>query len=556
MKVALITTPPAVRSGIADYTRHLLPYLQQHCDVELYVEDGKGGESVLGLPTHELSTLPSRGCDQILYQLGNEAHHAFMARAIKQLGGIVMQHDWVLFDLACSAYPALTRGGVKGTLLAAREGGVAQARTYLSNLGRRRKLRVKPMQAPSNLPEAEGFLAGWYEAEEHGRWIADEAVLAVSGKGLSELRLVFNAPAGRNIQACVEGGAMVSMRTSVEQPWGELRLELGGASRAKLKISVDNVKVTREQRAHGDPRRLAAFVERIVLVEGGVERDLELGDSPVHPIPAVHLASDRFHLPLNHSITRGADGFIVHSEYVAERIRSIRGRQVPTGIVHHGAERRWNDEPQSDVRRRLGLGGAWLDGFMLTSFGGVQAHKRVDKVLAAVALARKSRPEVRLAMVGALCSESFDAQVEAERLGLSDAVHFAGFVSEEDAWAWLHAGDLAINLRGPTSGGTSGGIFQAFAQGRPVIASNAGEQRELPESCTLKVPLGEGEVEAIAAELVRLHDDRVALAKLQQAARDFVDAECHWSHCAAKYAQYLEQFPRPRVRGSRATAAL
>jgi glycosyltransferase involved in cell wall biosynthesis len=520
------------------------------------VQDGQAGGEVLGLPTYELSSLTSRGCDQILYQLGNEAHHGFMARAIKHLGGIVMQHDWVLFDMACSAYPALTRGGVKGSLLAAREGGREQLKTYLGNLGRRRRFRVKPLRAPSNLPDRDGFLAGWYEAEAHGRWIADEAVLAVSGSHIDEVRVVFNAPAGRNVTAEADGGVSASVRTTNEQTWGELRLECGGTERALVKLYVDNVSVTRVQRAHGDPRRLAAFVERIVVVEDGVERELPLGDAPVTPIPAIHLASDRFHLPLNHSITRGADGFIVHSEYVAERIRRVRGQDVPIGLVHHGAERRWNDEPQADVRARLGLSGEWLDAFMLTSFGGVQAHKRVDKVLAAVALARRSRPELRLAMVGALCSEAFDAQVEAERLGLTEAVHFAGFVSEEDAWAWLHAGDLAINLRGPTSGGTSGGIFQAFAQGRPVIASNAGEQRELPDSCTIKVPLGAGEVEGIAAELVRLHDDRVALGRLQKAARDFVDTECHWSHCVAKYAGYLEKFPRPRSASSRTHAAL
>lgn len=548
MKVALITTPPAVRSGIADYTRHLLPYLQQHCDVELYVQDGQSGEEVLGLPTRDLSSLPTRGCDQILYQLGNEANHGFMAHAIKRFGGIVMQHDWVLFDMACAAYPALTRGGVKGSLLAAREGGRRQLQSYLGNFSRRRRLRLEPLRVPSQLPDRDGFLAGWYGAEEHGRWIADEAVFSLSGANIDQVCVVFNAPPGRTVLAESEGGASATARTTPEQAWGELRLDFEGADRVRIKLHVDNVKVTREQRAHGDPRRLAAFVERIVVIEAGVERDLPLDEAPVTPIPAVHLASDRFQLPLNHSVARGADGFIVHSDYVADHIRSVCGKRVPIGRVHHGAERRWSDEPQSDVRARLGLSGEWLEAFMLTSFGGVQAHKRVDKVLAAVALARQSRPGLRLAMVGALCSESFDAQVEAERLGLTDAVHFAGFVSEQDAWAWLHAGDLAINLRGPTSGGTSGGIFQAYAQGRPVIASNASEQRELPDSCTIKVPLGEGEVEAIAAELVRLHDDRAELVRLQLAARDFVNRECHWSHCAAKYAEYLAEFPRPRLR--------
>jgi hypothetical protein len=40
MKVAFVTTPPSVRSGIGDYARHLLPYLREHCDVEVFVREG------------------------------------------------------------------------------------------------------------------------------------------------------------------------------------------------------------------------------------------------------------------------------------------------------------------------------------------------------------------------------------------------------------------------------------------------------------------------------------------------------------------------------------
>ena len=33
MRIALITTPPGVRSGIGDYTRHLLPSLRERAEV-------------------------------------------------------------------------------------------------------------------------------------------------------------------------------------------------------------------------------------------------------------------------------------------------------------------------------------------------------------------------------------------------------------------------------------------------------------------------------------------------------------------------------------------
>ena len=128
MKVALVTTPPSLPSGIGDYTRHLLPYLREHCDVEVFVEHGVDDPGWGSERARQVSELAPREFDQILYQLGNELSHAFMPRMIRAIGGTVVQHDWVLFDMALRAFPALARGGAKGHALALREGGPAQAR--------------------------------------------------------------------------------------------------------------------------------------------------------------------------------------------------------------------------------------------------------------------------------------------------------------------------------------------------------------------------------------------------------------------------------------------
>jgi len=154
---------------------------------------------------------------------------------------------------------------------------------------------------------------------------------------------------------------------------------------------------------------------------------------------------------------------------------------------------------------------------------------------------------VRLVLAGSIHSGDLDARAVAEQLGLGEAVHFTGYLTETQAWDWLHAGDFAVNLRGPTTGGTSGGIFQAFSMGRSVIASNAAEQMELPDGCVVRVPLGEDEVKVLARELVSLRDDPSRRDRLEANVREFVRTKCHWRVVARQYADYLQSFPRARA---------
>ena len=130
MKLALVTTPPSASSPVGDYTKALVRELSKLCDIEPFVEPGRDGETLEGRATRSADTLLPREFDQVLYQVGNERQHAFMARMVRSLGGTVVLHDWVLFDMALAAYPALERGGWKGHALALREGGVEQMLTY------------------------------------------------------------------------------------------------------------------------------------------------------------------------------------------------------------------------------------------------------------------------------------------------------------------------------------------------------------------------------------------------------------------------------------------
>ena len=540
MKIALVTTPPSDRSGIGDYTHHLLPYLREKAAVDQFVEPGKEGPGWDGEPARSALELDPRAYDRVLYQLGNESNHAFMAPMVRAIGGVVAQHDWVLFDLALRAYPALARGGWKGYLLALREGGLEQARTYVGNWRERRKGRREPAEEIDARALPGTLLAGWHANEPRGRWVADVAWLRIPAQGRA-VRLRIGTVAGRSSKLVEAGGRAVAELAGVPGVLeGEVREPL-------LALRTSDVEVSAEQRKHGDSRRLAAFVEAVEWSDGRTWSSLDLRQHCFHPPLEVNLSRDRFLLPFNRSIVRFGDAFIVHSAYVKARILAERNQLTPVGIVSHGAEERWRDEDRAATRARLGLSEAWQRGFLVVSFGGVQPHKRIDKLLQAFARARAQAPDLHLALVGGIASDSYDPREHARQLGVDGVVHFSGYVPEELGWEWLHAGDLAVNLRGPTTGGTSGGIFQAFSLGRAVLASAAAEQSELPESCTIKVPLGDGEVESIAQELVALRADPARRARLEEGARRHVTDVCSWRKCAAKYLELLEQFPTTRV---------
>jgi|SRR5882672_8400734 len=134
MKLALVTTPPSVRSAVGEYTRELVRELEQLCEIAVFVERGRESEPYEGRATRAADALLPREFDQVLYQVGNEREHAFMLPMLRALGGTVALHEWVLCDLARAAFPALEHGGLRGFVRALREGGLDQARAHAAQV--------------------------------------------------------------------------------------------------------------------------------------------------------------------------------------------------------------------------------------------------------------------------------------------------------------------------------------------------------------------------------------------------------------------------------------
>ena len=377
MRIALVTTPAGARSGIGDYTRHLLPYLRERAEVELFVDVGCEGEEPDGSRTRPVDELRPKEFDQLLYQLGNERQHDFMLPLLRSLGGTVMLHDWVLFDLALAAHPELERGGLRGLVRAVELGGAAEARIWARN--------HHGPRPPLSTGAPAGLGSGWHASEPSGRWTAPTATLRTGGaKGL---RVEVGAVAGTSLRLAQSRRGLLEL----EAP-GVHELALDGSS--ELRLSVRGARPTAEQKANGDPRSLGAFVRSIELQgDDGSWRSLDLASAVVSG--EAGLSRDRFRLTLNRGVVRHADAFLVHSDWMGEQVLESRNQPTPIARVHHGAERRWREGDRRTARPE-----GRRDAFVIASLGALQAHKRIDVVLRALARARERCPDIELVCAG------------------------------------------------------------------------------------------------------------------------------------------------------------
>ena len=226
--------------------------------------------------------------------------------------------------------------------------------------------------------------------------------------------------------------------------------------------------------------------------------------------------------PLVGEILDRATGVIVHSQYVADRVRE-RGYDGPLWVIPHPA---W---PAEDVQPEQ-VEGRPLFG----CFGHINENKRVPQLLRAFRGLHAKRPQARLLLVGA------EAPGYSLRTEIPDGAVREPYVEEERLMALMAACDAVVLLRAPTMGETSGSAIRTLSLGKPLVVSDLGWFAELPDDVAIKVPVGDGEEPALERALETLSDPATA-ERMGAAAREFVQREHGLDHVAELYAAALEQ---------------
>ena len=255
-----------------------------------------------------------------------------------------------------------------------------------------------------------------------------------------------------------------------------------------------------------------------------------------------------FDFPCCEPVLAAAHGLIAHSRYVAARAAAIRP-ELPTAVVPMGVPLP-PPIPRAAARARLGLpSGA----FLLASFGHINAWKRVEPTLRAVAALRADGVDARYTLVGSV-SPNYDLGGLIARSRLGDAVSITGYVPRAAFEDHVAAADLCVNLRHPTGGETSASLLRLLGAGRPTLVSAVGAFAELLPGVVAQVDPGPAEGDQILAYCQLLLARPELATALGAQARAFVAAEHSLAQAAQGYARFLAQlYGWPAVRRYRDT---
>lgn len=292
------------------------------------------------------------------------------------------------------------------------------------------------------------------------------------------------------------------------------------------------------------------LVRELTLARGDVEGYLEehrycYGDGVYRVAKwAVEssLPHDIWSYPLFERLVDRSLGLIVHNEATRRRVAASRPETRIARVPHHLALSALPDPGSispAEVRRRFGVP---EDAFVVASFGFITPAKRLEVALRAFARLRRRVPHAVYLLVGEVSPYyDLDRLLEPE---LRPAVRTTGRLPLADLLAVMVATDLAVNLRHPTGGETSGTLIRLLGLGRPVVVSDVGSFREIPDGCCAKVPLDEAEEDVLAAYLCELAAQPELREQMGRNARRHMAVHHTLEGSAESYAAFLREVIR------------
>jgi glycosyltransferase involved in cell wall biosynthesis len=281
----------------------------------------------------------------------------------------------------------------------------------------------------------------------------------------------------------------------------------------------------------------------LVEASGGDEVFLETRLREAHGMAGTALARarqlgltgsrDPFLFPARGAFLGSVSGVIVHSGWAESEMaqefpdlpRARMGLAVadPGGNVNRAAERGRLGIPPADV--------------VLMHLGFLTPAKGLEKILAGVAVAKRSGVPVRLLLVGEGRGVD-EIRRAAAAVGVEGLVNTTGWVEPEAFPAIPAAADLGVVLRTPSAGETSAAAVRFLATGTPVAVGGLHQFLEWPERAAPRLTPGP----SAPAELARLLASAQAGGRAWDCRRRAARAAYEENHRPADVAQSVVNF--------------
>ena len=230
------------------------------------------------------------------------------------------------------------------------------------------------------------------------------------------------------------------------------------------------------------------------------------------------------------AITTICDG--LRDDIIARGVDARRVTVVPNA-VDPGELNGVPASNRSSTRARYGVEGKCVLGFVGSFFAWEGLSLLLDALPAIVA----QRPDVRVLLVGG-GNEEQALRRQAERLGIPDAVVFAGRVPHAQVAGFYAAIDVLVYPRLPmrlTDMVTPLKPLEAMALGKMLIASDVGGHRELIRDGETGLLFPAGSASGLAASVLRLLADASLIARVQSRGPAFIRAERTWERVVPRY---------------------
>jgi glycosyltransferase involved in cell wall biosynthesis len=275
------------------------------------------------------------------------------------------------------------------------------------------------------------------------------------------------------------------------------------------------------------------------------------GEAMARRCVATGVPLDPWSYPLFERAVDASRGVIVHNHFTRDRVLASRPLTRIATIPHHLSLEGLPEVSGEEARRELGIEPGT---FAVATFGFMTASKRPEVLLRAFARLRREVPQAQLLIVGEV-SPHFDfARVFTPEVRAGVTV--IGRLEIDRFLLYMRACDVAVNLRHPTAGETSGTVIRLLGIGKPLIVNDTGSFAEIPDDAAGKVPLDDTEEDVLLAYLRALAADGPLRRRMGENARRHMEVHHSLAGSARAYAEFLRETVETGARPFRAVPPL